>query len=70
MHRLASGAARFHLKDGSPLVFHTIPESAFRRHAGEIVVAVMLAAAGLIAATLLAKGHEPPRSVKAASAAR
>jgi len=56
-------AARFHLKDGRPLVFHSLPESFFRRRAGEILLFVLLVAAGMLAATLLAKGTaEPPRA--------
>ena len=67
MHPPGSSAARFHLKDGRPLVFHTIPQSVFRRRAGEILLFVMLAAVGLIAATLLAKGRpDPPRPRSAA----
>ncbi len=56
-------AARFHLKDGRPLVFHSIPESFFRRRAGEILLFVLLVAAGMLAATLLAKGApDSPRT--------
>jgi hypothetical protein len=60
MHQSSSGAARFHLKDGRPLVFHTLPQSVLRRRAGEILILAVLAAAGLIAATLLAKGRSDP----------
>lgn len=60
MHHTSSDAARFHLEDGRPLVFHTVPQSVFRRRAGEILFFVMLAAVGLIAATLLAKGRPDP----------
>jgi hypothetical protein len=70
MHQISSDAAQFHLKDGRPLVFHTVPQSLFRRHTGEILFLVMLAAVGLIAATLLAKGRpDPPRSEAARSGA-
>ena len=60
MQEMGSRAARFHLKDGRPLVFHSIPESVFRRRAGEILIFVMLLAAGMLAATLLAKGRASP----------
>ena len=51
-------------------MFHAIPESALRRRAGEILIFVMLAAAGLIAATLLAKGRpDPPRAAGSPGAA-
>ncbi|HKB71007.1 MAG TPA: hypothetical protein VKH46_09200 [Thermoanaerobaculia bacterium] len=51
-------------------MFHTVPQSLFRRHTGEILFLVMLAAVGLIAATLLAKGRpDPPRSEAARSGA-
>ncbi len=67
MNPSRSTAARFHLRDGRPLVFHTIPRSVFRRHMGEIALALMLAVVGLIAATLLAKGRpdspRPPRAL-------
>jgi hypothetical protein len=67
-------AARFHLKDGRPLVFHSIPESLFRRRAGEILLFLTLLAVGMLAATLLAKSRadpprqavNPPRTVPAA----
>lgn len=68
MEPSGSSAARFHLRDGRPLVFYTIPRSVFRRRAGEFLLGVMLVAMGLVAATLLAKGRpEPARLPKPAS---
>jgi hypothetical protein len=70
MQTLGSDAARFHLQDGSPLVFRTIPRSVVRRHVGEIVLALMLGAVGLVAATLLAKSRpEPSRASRTPSTA-
>jgi hypothetical protein len=64
MHQSSSCAAQFHLKDGRPLVFHTVPQSLFRRRAGEIMLFAALAAAGLVAATLLAKGRSDPPNAR------
>ncbi|HWC65553.1 MAG TPA: hypothetical protein VG777_05685 [Thermoanaerobaculia bacterium] len=46
-------------------MFHTLPQSVFRRRAGEILLFGALAAAGLIAATLLAKGRSDPPGPRA-----
>jgi hypothetical protein len=63
MQESGSRAAQFHLKDGRPLIFHSIPESVLRRRAGEILLILMLLAAGMLAATLLAGGRvEAPRA--------
>jgi hypothetical protein len=60
MQEMGFRAARFHLKDGRPLVFHSLPESFFRRRAGEILLFVLLVAVGMVAATLFAKGTADP----------
>jgi hypothetical protein len=57
-----SGTAKFHLKDGRILVFHAVRPSALRRRAGEVLLAALIAALGLLAATLFAKGHPEARA--------
>ena len=67
--RLGSQAARFHLKDGRTLIFQTLRPSLFRRRAGEITLALLVALLGLIARSLLAKGRPDARSSRPAEAA-
>jgi hypothetical protein len=64
-----ANAARFHLKDGRPLIFQSLRPSAFRRHAGEIALTLLMAVLGLIAATLFAKGRPEARPARPAAAA-
>lgn len=65
-----SHAARFHLKDGRPLVFQSLRPSRLRRRAGEIVLTLLVAALGFIAATLFAKGRPDARPGAASLSAR
>jgi hypothetical protein len=62
-------AARFHLKDGRPLIFHSLGPSRLRRYSGEIALTLLMAVLGLIAATLFAKGRPEPRPTRPAAAA-
>jgi len=57
-----SQAARFHLKDGRTLIFQALRPSLFRRRAGEIALALLVALLGLIARSLFAKGRPEVRS--------
>ena len=62
-------AARFHLKDGRPLIFQSLRPSRLRRYAGEIALTLLMAALGLIAASLFAKGRPDPRPTRAPAGA-
>jgi len=62
-------AARFHLKDGRPLVFQCLSTSRLRRRAGGIVLTLLMAALGFIAATLFAKGRPEARPARSNAAA-
>jgi len=62
-------AARFHLKDGRPLVFQCLRPSPLRRRAGGIVLTLLMAALGFIAATLFARGHPDARPASSDAAA-
>ena len=57
-------AARFHLKDGRPLIFQSLRPSRLRRYAGEIALTLLMAVLGLIAASLFAKGRPDPRPAR------
>ena len=58
---ISSHAARFHLKDGRPLVFLSLRPSRLRRRAGGIILTLLMATLGFIAATLFAKGRPEAR---------
>jgi hypothetical protein len=62
--RFNAHAARFHLKDGRPLIFQSLRPSRFRRYAGEIALTLLMAVLGLIAATLFAKGRPDARPAR------
>jgi hypothetical protein len=62
-------AARFHLKDGRPLIFQSLRPSRLRRYAGEIALTLLMAVLGLIAATLFAKGRPDARPARPPAAA-
>jgi hypothetical protein len=64
-----ANAARFHLKDGRPLIFQSLRPSALRRRAGEITLTLLMAVLGLIAATLFAKGRPESRPARPPAAA-
>jgi len=61
-------AARFHMKDGRPLVFQCLRTSRLRRRAGRIVLTLLMAALGFIAATLFARGRPEARPARSAAA--
>ena len=58
---IRSNAARFHLKDGRPLVFLSLRPSPLRRRAAQVVLTLLIATLGFIAASLFAKGHPDAR---------
>jgi hypothetical protein len=65
----SSHAARFHLKDGRPLVFLSLRPSRLRRRAGGIILTILMATLGFIAATLFAKGRPEARPARSDTAA-
>jgi len=64
----SSHAGRFHLKDGRPLVFLSLRTSRLRRRAGGIILTILMATLGFIAATLFAKGRPDARPAPSAAA--
>jgi hypothetical protein len=56
------------LKDGRPLVFQCLRTSRLRRRAGRIVLTLLMAALGFIAATLFARGRPEARPARSAAA--
>jgi len=70
---IAGSSARFHLKDGRPLVFHTVDRSFVRRRAGDILLIFIIGLLGFVAANLFARTHadaRPASSTKVADSSR